>query len=174
MSEYTTFLDDLIGYKEAVIRKITQSATVIGLLLDDPSVDMTSDAANDIIDRNIFDFDYVDRTIQRSDAYIMVDSELDRPTSGTMNQWYLFVQVVCSKTYNTLDHKLFKGVNGNRRDNLAKQIDLLLNGERFIGIGRLELVSVAPASVPDTFTSMLMTYRVVDFRRERMGVGHNG
>lgn len=165
-------LDDMTLYKEAIIRKIASSQKVIGLLVNDPSIDMDSDEANDIIDRNIFDYDYIDRTVQRSDAYIMVDSELDYPTSGTMNQWRVYVQIVCAKSFNSMDHKIFKGVSGNRRDNLAQEIDALLNGERFIGIGDLELLSAAPASVPDTFTSMLLTYRVHDFRRERIPRGN--
>ena len=165
-------LDDMTLYKEAIIRKIAASQKVIGLLVNDPMIDMDSDEANDIIDRNIFDYDYIDRTVQRSDAYIMVDSELDYPTSGTMNQWRVYVQNVCAKTFNSMDHKIFKGVSGNRRDNLAQEIDALLNGERFIGIGDLELLSAAPATVPDTFTSMLLTYRVHDFRRERIPRGN--
>lgn len=165
-------LDDMTLYKEAIIRKIAASQKVIGLLVNDPMIDMDSDEANDIIDRNIFDYDYIDRTVQRSDAYIMVDSELDYPTSGTMNQWRVYVQIVCAKTFNSMDHKIFKGVSGNRRDNLAQEIDALLNGERFIGIGDLELLSAAPATVPDTFTSMLLTYRVHDFRRERIPRGN--
>ena len=165
-------LDDMTLYKEAIIRKIAASKNVIGLLVNDPMIDMDSDEANDIIDRNIFDYDYIDRTVQRSDAYIMVDSELDYPTSGTMNQWRVYVQIVCAKTFNSMDHKIFKGVSGNRRDNLAQEIDALLNGERFIGIGDLELLSAAPATVPDTFTSMLLTYRVHDFRRERIPRGN--
>lgn len=165
-------LDDMTLYKEAIIRKIAASQKVIGLLVNDPMIDMDSDEANDIIDRNIFDYDYIDRTVQRSDAYIMVDSELDYPTSGTMNQWRVYVQIVCAKTFNSMDHKIFKGVSGNRRDNLAQEIDALLNGERFIGIGDLELLSAAPANVPDTFTSMLLTYRVHDFRRERIPRGN--
>ena len=165
-------LDDMTLYKEAIIRKIAASQKVIGLLVNDPMIDMDSDEANDIIDRNIFDYDYIDRTVQRSDAYIMVDSELDYPTSGTMNQWRVYVQIVCAKTFNSMDHKIFKGVSGNRRDNLAQEIDALLNGERFIGIGDLELLSAAPATVPDTFTSMLLTYRAHDFRRERIPRGN--
>lgn len=161
-------LSDMTRYKEAVIRKIASSQEVIGFLLNDPNIDMDSDEANDIIDRNIFDYDYIDRTVQRADAYIMVDSELDYPTSGTMNQWRLYVQIVCAKTFNAFDHRIFRGVVGNRRDNLAESIDALLNGERFIGIGSLELLSASPATVPDTFTSILLTYKVHDFRREKI------
>ena len=166
-------LDDLIAYKEAVIKKISESQEVIGFLADDPAIDIYSDDANDIIDHDIFDFDYIDRTVQRSDAYIMVDSELDYPTSGSMNQWRVYVQVVCAKIFNKLNHKQFKGVNGNRRDNIARAVDSLLNGERFIGIGKLELISASPASVPDSFTSILLTYRVHDFRRERISHGES-
>lgn len=161
----TTYLDDLINYKHTVIKSLADDQGVVGLLLNDPHVDMESDAAYDVVGNVIFDFDYVDRTVQRTDAYIMVDAEMVNPTSGTMHMWRLYVQVVCEKGYNKLDHKIFKGVRGNRRDNLARQIDLLINGRRDFGIGELELHSVTTATVPDTFTSVLLTYTIHDFNQ---------
>lgn len=161
----STFLDELIGYKHSVIKDIAEDQSVVGLLLNDPNIDMESDEAYDVVGNTIFDFDYVDRTVQRTDAYIMVDAEMMYPTSGTMHMWRLYVQVVCEKTYNKLDHKVFKGVRGNRRDNLARQIDLLINGRRDLGIGELQLYSVTTATVPDTFTSVLLTYEIHDFNQ---------
>lgn len=163
-----TFLDDLIDYKHQVIADIGSADTIVGLLLNDPKVDMQSDSAYNIVGTKIFDYDYIDKTVQENEAYIMVDAEMAHPTSGTMNQWWLYVQIVCTKDFNSLNPKLFKGVVGNRRDNLAKQIDLRINGRRDFGIGRLELYSVNPASVPDTFTSLLLTYKIHEFRQERL------
>lgn len=163
----STYLDDLINYKHNVIGRIAASKEIVGLLLNDPDVDMESDAAYDIVGNNIYDYDYVDHTVERADAYIMVDSEMIYPTSGTMNKWYVYVQVVCEKSYNPLNHRIFKGVKGNRRDNLAREIDLLINGTYDFGIGPMELRTVNTAAVPDAFTSVLLTYEVHDYRRER-------
>lgn len=163
-----TYLDDLIGYKHRIIYDLASSSDVVGLLLDDPNVNMDSDAAYEVVGNSIYDFDYVDKSIQRNDAYIMVETEMANPTSGSMAKWWLYVQIVCSKEYNPLDPKKFKGVVGNRRDNLAKQVDLLINGRDDLGIGHIELSNAGPATVPDTFTSILLTYEIHDFRRERL------
>lgn len=162
-----TYLDDLIGYKHRIIYDLASSHDVVGLLLDDPQINMDSDAAYEVVGNNIYDFDYVDKSIQRNDAYIMVEAEMANPTSGSMARWWLYVQVVCAKEYNPLDPKKFKGVVGNRRDNLARQIDRLINGREDIGIGHIELANAGPAPVPDTFTSVMLTYEIQDFRRER-------
>lgn len=164
-----TYLDDLIGYKHRVIYDLASSPDVVGLLLDKPKVDMDSDAAYEVVGNNIYDFDYVDRSIQRNDAYIMVEAEMANPTSGSMARWWLYVQIVCAKEYNPLDAKKFKGVVGNRRDNLAKQVDLIINGRDDLGIGHIELANAGPATVPDTFTSIMLTYEIHDFRHERLG-----
>nr|DAG45228.1 MAG TPA: hypothetical protein [Caudoviricetes sp.] len=163
-----TYLDDLITFKENVIVALSQSQDVMGLLANDPNLDLESSEAEDVVERNIFDYDYIDGTLERHDAYIMVDDELVQPSSGTFNRWLLYVQVVCAKTFNDIDKKMFRGVKGNRRDNLARSIDVLLNGSRDYGVGKLVLMSVAPATVPDKFTSLLLTYEIRDFRAERV------
>lgn len=165
----TTPLDTLINYKADVISKLSNAKSVVALMLNNPDIDMDSDAAYDITSTNIYDFDYVDKTVERSDAYIMVDCDMLGPTSGSVNAYEVYVQVVCSKSFMRLPSSTFKGVKGNRCDNLVRQIDFLLNGTRIFGIGKLDLASVTSAVVPDSFTSKMLTYRVVDYRGERYG-----
>lgn len=167
MSE-ATYLDDLISYKENVIKALTSSQEIMGLLANDPKIDLEGEEAENLVERNFFDYDYIDGTLERHDAYIMVDAELVQPTSGTFNKWYLYVQVVCAKSFNDVDKKLFRGLKGNRRDNLSRYADVLLNGSRDYGVGRLTLLSAAPANVPDKFTSFLLTYEIQGFRDERV------
>lgn len=167
MSNVKAPLQDGIDYKSEIIAQICAAQPVIALLLDDPSADIDSDAAYAVTEKNIFDYDYISRTVERSDAFIMVDADMIAATSGSMNAWEVYVQIVCHKQYVALNPKRFKGIKGNRTDNLTNQIDLLLNGKRFFGIGRLVLQSCKTAVVPDDFTSKLLTYRVEEFRRER-------
>ena len=168
MSDKKTYIDELIGYKENVILAIADSQKVLGLLGDDPNIDIESDEAEKLVDRNIFDYDYVNGTVKDATSYIMVETEMEQPTSGSMNRWVVYVQVVCYKNYVPLDKKKFKGVKGNRRDNLVRGIDLLLNGSRDYGVGKLTLVHVGPASVPEEFSSTMLTYEITDFRNERL------
>ena len=170
MSEpYKTPLQDGVDYKAQVVARLVSSQAVVGLLLNNPEIDLDSDEAIDSLDDIIFDFDYIDRTVERSNAFIMVDADMVGPTSASFNAWEIYVQVVCHKDYVKMDSKIFKGVRGNRRDNLMCEIDKLLNGSRVFGIGRLELKSAVTAMVPDSFTSKLLTYTVHEARKERYG-----
>lgn len=167
MPDVKTPLQDGIDYKAGVIAQLCNSQEVVGLLANNPSIDIESEEAYKFLDDCIYDFNYISKTVERSDAFVMIDADMIAPTSGSMNAWELYVQVVCYKEYVPLDHKIFRGVKGNRCDNLAFQIDKLLNGSRLFGIGRLTLQSATTAVVPDSFTSKLLTYRVEEFRRER-------
>ena len=166
---FKTPLQDCIDYKAKVIAEIISSADVVGLLLDDPAIDINEDKATDALKECIFDFDYIDRVVEHRHAFIMVEADMITPSSGAFNQWELYVQIVCHKDYVDLNPKIFKGVRGNRRDNLMCEVDKLLNGSNIVGIGSLELASATTARVPDSFTSKLLTYRVVESRRERFG-----
>lgn len=166
---FKTPLQDCIDYKAKVIAELIASQTVVGLLLDDPNIDMYGERATDSLSECIFDFDYIDRTVEHSHAFVMVEADMISPTSGSFNQWEIYVQIVCHKDYVDLKPSVFKGVRGNRRDNLMCEIDKLLNGSKILGIGRLELKSAVTSMVPDSFTSKMLTYRVVEPRRERYG-----
>lgn len=165
-----TSLSDGIRYKTEVIRQICASQPIIGLLGNDPDIDLGSEEASFLMDTTIYDFNYISKTVERADAFIMVDSDMISPTSGTMNAWELYVQIVCHKEYVSLDPSIFKRVVGNRLDNLTCEVDQVLNGTRLFGIGQLELSSCTTAVVPDSFSSKMLTYRINEFRRERSGL----
>lgn len=167
MADIKAPLQDGIEYKAEVISRLCSAQPVIGLLIDDTDVDIDSDEAYEAMDHNVYDYNYIDGTVKRSDAFIMVDADMVAVTSGTMNVWEVYVQVVCEKNYVPLSGKKSKGWKGNRLDNLTFQIDKLLNGTRMFGIGKLALQSCTTAVVPDSFSSKLLTYRVEEFRRER-------
>ena len=81
-----------------------------------------------------------------------------------MQDFKLFVTVICHKGFMELDPRKHTGVIGNRRDNLVRKIDLLLNGSDIFGIGKLSLVSVRTAPSPVGFTTRELTYKVSDFK----------
>jgi len=162
-----THLDEIIDYKKIIINKIGLSKDVVALLTDNPLIDMDSDAAYDVFDKNLYDYNYVDDTQTADTSLVMVDVEVPSVPTGTIKDLYVFVQVVVPKAQMKLDATKFKGVKGNRKDNLLRQIDLLLNNSQEFGIGKLKLESVNVASVPDKYTSTLLTYSISDFARNR-------
>lgn len=160
-------LDEIIDYKNNVINTIASSQPIVGLILDDPNINMERDKAYSVYDNNLFDYNYVDDTQMQASALIMVEVEVPRISTDTVKDMVLYVQVVVSKDYMTLKPSIFKGIKGNRRDNIVRQVDLLLDGSRGFGIGKLKLESVVIANVPDGYTSTMLTYTVPDFARDR-------
>jgi len=161
-----THLDQLIDYKSNIIRALLNSKDVVSLIVDKANPDIYG-VDGDTASSHMFDYDYIDDTVLEAGAFVMVDCDMVAAPTGTIKDLEVYVQVVVSKLFMELDHKKFKGVKGNRCDNLSRQIDLLLNGSRDYGIGRLQLASARTANVPAAFTSRLLTYRIPDFARDR-------
>ena len=161
-----THLDELINYSSQIITALSNSKEVVGLMLDKASAEVTEDDM-DQARAQMYDYDYIDETVQSAGAFIMVDADMVAAPTGTMKTVEVYVQIVVSKTYMHLNPKKFKGMRGNRRDNLMRQADLLINGSRDYGIGKLTLITARTANVPSAFTSKLLTYRVSDFAKNR-------
>jgi len=162
-----THLDEIIKYKDTIINTIGLSKEVVALLTDNPTIDMASDEAYNVFDKNLYDYNYVDNTQTSDTPLIMVDVEIPSVPTDTIKDLYVFVQVAIPKSQMTLDGKKFVGIKGNRKDNLLRQIDLLLNNKEGLGIGCLSLEGVGVAAVPDKYTSTLLTYSVSNFARDR-------
>lgn len=161
-----TYLDELVEYPAKAIQKLGTTKDIVSLLTDDAAIDMDSDEADDVFDKYLFDYGYVDNTTTEARAFVCVEAELIKTPTPTVQDLRLFVTVVCHKEFMALDHKRFVGIIGNRRDNLVREIDKVLNGSDVFGIGVLSLDSVKTVSSPTGFTAREITYYVSDFRNK--------
>lgn len=159
-----TNLDGLIEYPIKALYKIGQRPEIVRLLADDPDVDMDSDTADDVFDKYLFDYGYVDGTAEEAAAYICVEADCMGASNMTMQGMRLYVTVYCHKNYMDVDVSKFRGVAGNRRDNLVRLVDNELNGLDIFGIGALKLDSARVVPAPTGFTARELTYSVPDFR----------
>lgn len=161
-----TYLDELVEYPAKVIRKIGTDPTVISLLLNDPNVDMDSDAADDAFDKYIFDYEYVDNSAVEAGCYICVEDEMIKASSPTIQDYRLYITVVCHKEFMKLDPAKFPGMLGNRRDNVVRYVDVLIDNTDLVGIGRLTLTSVKTIAAPTGFSARELIYNVSDFKNK--------
>ena len=83
----------------------------------------------------------------------------------TMQGMRLYITVYCHKNYMDIDVSKFRGMAGNRRDNLVRLVDNELNGSDIFGIGALKLDSARVVPAPTGFTARELTYSVPDFAR---------
>lgn len=101
--------------------------------------------------------------MQQVAAYIWVEMEVNRVDNKTMKGIRLYVSVACHKNYMTLNRQMFKGIKGNRRDNLVRFVDKVLNNSEFLGLGALKLHSVRTVTPINSFTIREITYEIPDF-----------
>lgn len=157
-----TYLDELVNYPAQAILKLSNDKNCLALLMNKKK--LTEDDIDKALTNNIYDYEYVDKTTTQAEAYIWIEADVPSVYNKQIKGMKLYVTVACHKKFMKLDHKIFKGIKGNRRDNLVRYIDLLLNDSDLFGIGKLTLQSVKSISSSNPeFTMREMTYVVPDF-----------
>lgn len=158
-----TYLDQLVEYPAKIIKTISEDKYCVGLLLNKPFEETTENDYDKALENYIFDYQYVDDTTQESAAYIWVDADVSHVDNMRIKGMRVYVTVACHKSFMKLDSGKFKGVIGNRKDNLVRYVDRLLNGKNLFGIGVLKLESVRVISPINGFTLREITYSIPDF-----------
>lgn len=162
-----TFLDDLVEFPVKALHRIGIDRTIVSLLTDNENIDMDSEEADSIFDKYLFDYEYVDNTTTEAAAYICVETETTKSSTNTMNDMYLYVTIICHKQFMKIDSSRFKGLIGNRRDNLVRYVDEVLNSSDNYGVGALTLQSVRTATAPAGFSARELTYTIPAFRDKK-------
>ena len=129
---------------------------------------MESEDADEVFEKFLFDYIYVDGTTTEAAAYICVEAETAKSPTPTMQNMKLYVTVICHKQFMKVDATKFKGMIGNRRDNLVRYVDKLLNGSDIFGIGALTLENAHTVAAPTGFAARELTYTVPDFRNKKV------
>lgn len=159
-----TFNDELVEYPVKVLQAIGTDKTIVSLLTDDPNIDMDSEEADSVFDKYLFDYGYVDGTVAESGAYICVEAETERSYTTAIKNMKIYVTILCHKGFMGIDPSKFKGMIGNRRENLSRYIDKLLSGSDAFGIGELTLMTSRVVPAPSGFAARELTYEVPNFK----------
>lgn len=158
-----TYLDQLVEYPAQIIQKICNDKQCVALLVNKPISQVGESDFDQVLDNCIFDYQYVDNTVQTSSAYIWVEIEIDSVENKQIKGLHLYVTVSCHKSFMRLNGNVYPGIMGNRRDNLVRFIDRLLNDKLFMGIGTLKLKTVRTLASVNGFTAREIIYTVPDF-----------
>lgn len=158
-----THLDQLVDYPAKILQKISADKTCVGLLLNKKLEAVTEDDFDIALDEHLFDYEYVDDTVKETSAYIWVEADVPNVDNFSVKNMRIFVTIACHKKFMKLNAKEFLGIAGNRRDNLVRYVDKLLNGGEFLGIGKLSLESVHTVTTAAGFTAREISYVIPDF-----------
>lgn len=154
----------IVTYPSTIIREFGQDKKIVSLLTNNPNIEINSDEADDVYDKYLFDYQYVDETTQEARSYICTEAEVIKQPGTEIVTMGVYIDIFCHKDFMPLDPKLFPGMIGNRRDNLVRYIDKVIKRQNLIGIGVPELVSIKSIPAPVGFTARELTYRTPDFR----------
>lgn len=158
-----TYLDQVVDYPSKVILRLAEDKYCAGLILNKAFDSVTEVDIDEVLEKHIKDYQYVDETTQETAAYILVELDVARVDNRTIKDISLYVTVCCHKNYMALEPKVFKGVIGNRRDNLIRYADRVLNNSQFMGLGRLKLESLRTLQTVNGFTIRELRYSIPDF-----------
>lgn len=170
-----TFLDPLVEFPAIAIRAIGNDKTVVSLLTDNPDIEMESDEADAVYDKFLYDYGYIDETTTENVCYICVEADnasmtwRERTKNAFMNM-QLYVTIVCHKRFMDIDPSKFPKMLGNRRDNIARYVDLLINGSNLFGVGALTLKSARTLAAPIGFCIRELVYEVPAFGAKNLTV----
>ena len=163
-----TNLDEIVDYPDAIALTLSQDQTIVGLLVDDPNVDMVNDDV-DVLGSQIYNYNFIPDVATDSLSYITIDTVVSDAKTETVKTLKVIITVISNKTNMKLKPTIFKGVAGNRRDNLVRYTDLIVRKMDNLGIGKLQLTArtpVAPVSIGVTdYTAKQLVYEVPNFDR---------
>lgn len=158
-----TCVDGLVEIPRMIIDEIYTMPEVIRLLADNPTATLSDIEDSDGRVKYIYDYEYVDETVEEAAAFICVDALPVDITNQTTMPWDVYIHIICHKNFMTTNKRKFKGMRGNRRDNLALLLASKFNGSRNFGIGTLNLVRISKTSLPSHFTGRSLHFEVSDF-----------
>lgn len=163
-----THLDELVEFPKLVIMRLMESQIIRNLLVD--CNDATIEDLEDDEGRwkYFYDYEHIPGTTQEVKVAYCIDTDIVSVQNSTVKRLELYVSCFCSHALMPLDPKIFKGMSGNRLNNLLRYADLSLRGDREFGIGKLELKNVRTVSSGNAgFAKKTLTYFIPDFNSNR-------
>ncbi len=158
-----TYLDQLVEYPAKVLKRISEDKYCLGFLVNKKFNEVNEDDSDVALEKYLHDYQYVNETTQETVAYVWVEAEVNAVQNKQFKGVRLYVTVACHKNYMELDSKTFRGISGNRRDNIVRYVDKLLNNSSDFGIGNLSLMSLKTLSPLGGFVIRELTYAIPDF-----------
>lgn len=107
----------------------------------------------------IYPFEFVPETVDNGQTIICFDVDVAEVINKTFYVPVVYVWVFTHKS------KMRLSTGGIRTDRIAAEIDKVLNGSRYYGLGELNLKSVGRFSPITDYQGRVLTYYAKDFNR---------
>ncbi len=149
-------LNEFFDYKNELMKTLCCNENIVRLITDSS---ISSVPNSSLSYKQIFPFEYIPDTSDEGKTFICFDVDIARVIDKTYYRPVLYIWIITHKS------KLRLNEGGVRTDQLAAEIDRELNGNRYFGLGELELHSVSRFSPITDYQGRIMTYTAKDFNR---------
>lgn len=149
-------LNEFFAYKNQLMKDLCHNRNIIKLLTEKQDVSVPN---HTIAYSQIFPFEFIPETVNDGQTFVCFDVDVADVINKTFYMPVIYIWVFTHKS------KLRLPGGGVRTDKICEEIDKVLNGNRYYGLGTLDLKSVGRFSPILDYQGRVMTYTAVDFNR---------
>lgn len=149
-------LNEFFDYKNLFMKDLCCNENIVKLVTDRKDSDVPN---HTLAYSQIYPYEFVPETVDNGQTIICFDVDIIEVPNKTFYIPVLYVWIFTHKSKMRLDS------GGIRTDALASEIDGMLNGNRFYGLGELNLKNVSRFSPIQDYQGRALTYYAKDFNR---------
>ena len=148
-------LSEFFDYKNRLMEDLLTNAEIVKLIDADTELEDASKLAY----TQVFPYEYIPDTVEYANTFICFDADIQESINKTFLLPTLYIWVFSHKS------KLRLPEGGVRTDKLVSEIAKAINGNRFYGLGELDLYSVRRFAPMTNYQGKVMTFHAKEFNR---------
>lgn len=148
------YLEELSKYKIEIMKRLCLNSKIQNLVL----LYESQNQGKEMMYRYIFPYAFVPDTVTSANTFICFDLEAQRVENRTFKDMNILFWIFTHQS-------LMRTNDGIRTDLLANEIDKIMNGNKNLGLGTVELKKVLRVNPAKDYHGRTLIYRSVDFNR---------
>lgn len=149
-------LEEFFDYKNQFMKDLCCNRNIVTLITDKEDSRVPN---HTLAYSQIYPYEFVPETVDDGQTFVCFDVDIAEVVNKTFYVPVLYVWIFTHKS------KMRLPTGGIRTDKLASEINDVLNGNRFYGLGELDLHSVGRFSPITDYQGRVLTYYAKDFNR---------
>lgn len=147
-------LEEFFDYKNTLMKTICTNERIVKLVTDNDDSVVPN---HTIAYYQVYPYEFVPETVDNAKTFICFDVDIDSVINKTYYVPIIYIWVFTHKS------KIRLPEGGTRTDAICRELDKVLNGNRYFGLGRLELGSVRRFSPVTDYLGRVMVYSARDW-----------
>ena len=149
-------LVEFYDYKNLLMKKLCSDEAIVKLVTGNENAKVPN---HQLPYTQLYGYEFVPETVSEAKTFICFDVDIVEVPNKTYYMPVLYIWIFTHKS----NLRLPEG--GLLLDKLAMEINRLLNGSRYFGLGHLKLQSVQRFSPINDYLGRVMTFYALDFNR---------